>query len=120
MSGGAVTSTDVTATPPVGEVLRGELRDQLVGALQRVPEIAGRELTLRPLSGGITNRNFLVDASGTADRWVIRLAGNDTHLLGISREVQPASTLPSRPAQRELQRRRRADPDRRLGVRRHG
>ena len=81
------------ATPPVGEVLRGELRDQLVGALQRVPEIAGRELTLRPLSGGITNRNFLVDAAGTADRWVMRLAGNDTHLLGISREVEHAATV---------------------------
>jgi thiamine kinase-like enzyme len=81
------------ATPPVGDVLRGELRDQLVGALQRVPEIAGRGLTLRPLSGGITNRNFLVDAAGTADRWVIRLAGNDTHLLGISREVEHAATV---------------------------
>jgi thiamine kinase-like enzyme len=92
MSGDDVTATP-PATPPVGEVLRGELRDQLVGALQRVPEIAGRELTLRPLSGGITNRNFLVDAAGTADRWVIRLAGNDTHLLGISREVEHAATV---------------------------
>ena len=81
------------ATPPVGEVLRGELRDELVGALQRVPELRGRELTLRPLTGGITNRNFLVDAAGTADRWVMRLAGNDTHLLGISREVEHAATL---------------------------
>ena len=30
--------------------------------MQRVPELAGRELTLTALSGGITNRNFLVDA----------------------------------------------------------
>jgi thiamine kinase-like enzyme len=65
----------------------------LVGALQRVPEIAGRELTLRPLTGGITNRNFLIEAAGAADRWVIRLAGNDTHLLGISREVEHAATI---------------------------
>jgi len=79
--------------PPVGEIVTGELRDQLVGAMQRVPEIAGQKLTLRPLSGGITNRNFLVEAAGTADRWVIRLAGNDTHLLGISREVEHAATV---------------------------
>ena len=76
-----------------GEVLRGELRDQLVGAMQRVPELAGRELTLTALSGGITNRNYLVAAAGARDRYVVRLAGNDTHLLGISREVELAATV---------------------------
>jgi thiamine kinase-like enzyme len=79
--------------PPIGEILRGELRDELVGAMQRVPELAGRDLTLRPLTGGITNRNFLVEAAATDERWVIRLAGNDTHLLGISREVEHAATV---------------------------
>src|SRR4051794_35275683 len=76
-----------------GEVLRGELHDELVAALHRLPELAGRDLTLTALSGGITNRNFRVDASGTHERWVIRLAGNDTHLLGISREVEHAATV---------------------------
>jgi thiamine kinase-like enzyme len=76
-----------------GAVLRGELHDELVGAMQRVPELAGRELTLTALSGGITNRNFLVTVDGAADRYVIRLAGNDTHLLGISREVEYAATV---------------------------
>ena len=51
------------------------------------------DLTLTALSGGITNRNFRVDAAGTDDRWVIRMAGNDTHLLGISREVEHAATV---------------------------
>jgi thiamine kinase-like enzyme len=74
-------------------VLRGELRDQLVGAMQRVPEVAGRELRLSALSGGITNRNYLVEAGGAGGRYVIRLAGNDTHLLGISREVEHAATV---------------------------
>jgi thiamine kinase-like enzyme len=83
---------NVTA-PSVGGIFRGELRDELVRAMQRVPELAGRDLTLRALSGGITNRNFLVEAAGTAERWVIRLAGNDTHLLGISREVEHAATV---------------------------
>ena len=75
------------------EVLRGELRDELVGALQRVPELAGRDIVLTALSGGITNRNFLVVVQGQRDRYVIRLAGNDTHLLGISREVEHAATV---------------------------
>ncbi len=61
--------------------------------MQKVPELAGRELTLTPISGGITNRNFRVDAAGTGGAWVIRLAGNDTHLLGISREVEHAATV---------------------------
>jgi thiamine kinase-like enzyme len=74
-------------------ILRGPLHDDLVRALQRVPEISGRDLTLTALTGGITNRNFRVDAAGTDDRWVIRLAGNDTHLLGISREVEYAATV---------------------------
>ena len=76
--------------------LRGELYEQLVAALQRVPETAGRALTLTALSGGITNRNYLIvpgDAAEPTDRYVIRLAGNDTHLLGISREVEHAATV---------------------------
>ena len=73
--------------------LHGEVYDELVRTLQRVPELAGRELTLTALSGGITNRNFRVDASRTSERWVLRLAGNDTHLLGISREVEHAATV---------------------------
>ena len=73
--------------------LRGALRDQLVAAMQRVPELAGVELTLTALTGGITNRNFLVTLAGRPDKYVIRLAGNDTHLLGISREVEHAATV---------------------------
>jgi len=67
--------------------------DALAGVLRRVPDVAGAALTLSPLSGGITNRNFLVEATGVGGRWVLRLAGNDTHLLGISREVEHAATV---------------------------
>jgi thiamine kinase-like enzyme len=77
----------------VDEEPGGELRNQLVAALQRVPETAGRELILTAVSGGITNRNYLITASGTDERYVIRLAGNDTYLLGISREVEHAATV---------------------------
>jgi thiamine kinase-like enzyme len=75
------------------EAVTGELARELVAALQRAPEVAGHELTLTPLSGGITNHNFLVSAPDLAGRYVIRLAGNDTHLLGISREVEHAATV---------------------------
>jgi thiamine kinase-like enzyme len=77
------------------DTLHGPLYEELVRAMQKVPEIAGRDLTLTALSGGITNRNFRVDAAGTDERWVIRMAGNDTHLLGISREVEHAATVMS-------------------------
>jgi thiamine kinase-like enzyme len=76
-----------------GPIVGGELHTELVAALGRVPELAGLSLRLAVLSGGITNRNFLVEADGTPTRWVVRLAGNDTHLLGISREVELAATV---------------------------
>ncbi len=75
------------------DILHGELHDELVGAMQRVPELSGKRLTLVALSGGITNRNYRVDVAGQQERFVIRLAGNDTHLLGISREVEHAATV---------------------------
>ena len=69
------------------------LEQDLIASLQVVPEIAGRKVTLTALSGGITNRNFLVELAGERERYVVRLAGNDTHLLGISREVEHAATV---------------------------
>jgi thiamine kinase-like enzyme len=69
------------------------LEQDLIAALQVVPEIAGRRVTLTALSGGITNRNFLIDLAGEREKYVMRLAGNDTHLLGISREVEHAATV---------------------------
>jgi thiamine kinase-like enzyme len=69
------------------------LRNVLVEALRRVPDLASGELAFTSLSGGITNRNYLVTIADRADRYVVRLAGNDTHLLGISREVEHAATV---------------------------
>jgi thiamine kinase-like enzyme len=82
-----------SGTTPTETAGRGELHAELVAALRRVPDLTEHDLTLVPLSGGITNRNFLVSAEGLTDRWVLRLAGNDTHLLGISREVELAATV---------------------------
>src|SRR4051812_17652954 len=46
----------------------------------------GRQLELTPLGGGITNHNFRVDVDG--ERFVLRIAGADTGLLGIDREAE--------------------------------
>jgi thiamine kinase-like enzyme len=80
-------------TPAVDDELRGALREQLTSALQRLPELAGGQLTFIPLSGGITNRNFLITGAADGSKLVVRVAGNDTHLLGISREVEHAATV---------------------------
>jgi thiamine kinase-like enzyme len=40
----------------------------------------------RPLEGGITNRNYLVALGG--NRYVIRVPGKDTSLLGIDRDAE--------------------------------
>jgi aminoglycoside phosphotransferase (APT) family kinase protein len=95
------------------EVLAVDSRDRLLLALDLLPELTGRALTLTALSGGITNRNFQVEAEGTSDRWVIRMPGNDTHLLGIDRDAEHAATVaadavglatpgPSRPCHNDL------------------
>jgi thiamine kinase-like enzyme len=80
-------------TDETGGIVHGELAAELTRAMQQVPELAGASLTLTTISGGITNRNFRVDVAGRSERFVIRLAGNDTHLLGISREVEHAATV---------------------------
>jgi thiamine kinase-like enzyme len=46
----------------------------------------GRRLTIEPLGGGITNRNFRVDCEGQI--YVLRIGGKDTHLLGIDRRAE--------------------------------
>jgi thiamine kinase-like enzyme len=59
-------------------------------AIARVPQWAGAsDLKATPLGGGITNSNFRIDAGG--ESFVLRIAGADTELLGIDREVEFAA-----------------------------
>jgi thiamine kinase-like enzyme len=53
----------------------------------------GRTFELEPLGGGITNRNFLVELDGEAGRYVLRIGGRDTALLGIDRRVEHEASL---------------------------
>jgi thiamine kinase-like enzyme len=46
----------------------------------------GRSYQFEPLGGGITNHNFLVEVDG--ERFVLRVGGKDTELLGIDRKAE--------------------------------
>ena len=52
-------------------------------AVARASVWRGRAITLSPLSGGLTNENYLVDAG--EERYVMRLPGASTELLSIDR-----------------------------------
>jgi thiamine kinase-like enzyme len=52
----------------------------------------GRQARLEMLSGGITNRNVKVSLDGEGP-YVLRIAGRDTELLGIDRQVEHEATL---------------------------
>ena len=49
----------------------------------------GRELAVEPLGGGITNHNFRIQFDG--ERFVLRIGGKDTDLLGIDRRAEYAA-----------------------------
>jgi thiamine kinase-like enzyme len=61
--------------------------DELVRIVQTLtPQLGEPEGESRPLEGGITNRNYLVTLGG--NRYVIRVPGKDTSLLGIDRSAE--------------------------------
>ena len=61
-------------------------------ALARVPFfVSAKNVKTAPLTGGITNLNYKVEADGKA--YVLRITGADTDLLGISRDVEYAANL---------------------------
>jgi len=61
-------------------------------AIARVPMWANaNDLQISPLGGGITNSNYRVDTGG--ESFVLRIAGADTELLGISRDHEHAANL---------------------------
>ena len=52
----------------------------------------GQDVNLTPLSGGLTNENFLVEVAGTGERYVMRLPGASTELLSIDRANEVHNT----------------------------
>ena len=63
---------------------------RLEAAVERV--WPGRSPRLEELSGGITNHNVKVSFDGEGP-YVLRIAGRDTELLGIDRQVEHEATL---------------------------
>lgn len=62
---------------------------QLEAAIGAVPEWKGRRIVATPITVGLTNRNFRVEVE--EEVFVVRLAGIDTHLLGIDRASEYAA-----------------------------
>ena len=60
------------------------------GALSRVSLWRGQGVSVSPLSGGLTNENYLVEAEGK--RYVMRLPGRSTELLSIDRANEVYNT----------------------------
>ena len=60
-------------------------------AAARVSLWRGRPLSISPLSGGLTNENYLVELEGT--KYVMRLPGKSTELLSIDRENEVFNTI---------------------------
>ena len=60
--------------------------------MRRVPFLAqAKGLVTTPLTGGITNLNFKIDADGKS--YVLRITGANTDKLGIRRDVEHAANL---------------------------
>ena len=57
--------------------------------IDSIPEMSGKHASVEPLHGGITNRNYLVKTAD--DQFVLRIAGENSGMLGIDRAVEYAS-----------------------------
>jgi len=60
-------------------------------AVSRVSLWRGHEVSVSPLSGGLTNENYLVEAAG--ERYVMRIPGASTELLSIDRANEVHNTM---------------------------
>ena len=63
---------------------------KLESILARLPEDVREGLVVRPLGGGMTNQNYLLDRNG--ETFVLRVFGEDTQLLGIDRPRERTCT----------------------------
>jgi thiamine kinase-like enzyme len=53
-------------------------------AVSKVDDWKGRNISIHPLSGGLTNTNFKVEVDGTS--YFVRVPGADTELLAVNRD----------------------------------
>jgi thiamine kinase-like enzyme len=77
----------------VPQCLRGAtlpVPPDIASILSKIPELAG-PTTVTPLTGGITNHNYRVEAGGRT--YVLRIAGQNTAQLGIDRDREHACAV---------------------------
>jgi thiamine kinase-like enzyme len=67
------------------------MEDEVLELLRSVPGWEAAELTVTPITTGLTNRNFRVDVAGEG-RYVVRLPGERTDVLGIDRSCEAEAT----------------------------
>lgn len=77
------------------------LSNKIIALLHELPGWSRAQISLRVLSGGITNRNFVAEIDGSL--YVVRIPGERTEVLGINREheaqaAQRAANLGIAPA----------------------
>src|ERR1051325_4428362 len=58
----------------------------LESVIEKLPALQNREVVVKPLAGGLTNRNYRVECDG--EIYVLRIAGEESALLGIRREQE--------------------------------
>ena len=65
-----------------------DLEAEARGLVGLIPRLRGKEVKVRPLKGGLTNRNYRLDWE--SDRFVLRVMGDNSRLLGIDRHAEHA------------------------------
>ncbi len=76
------------SVPKALELEKQEMEEEVRALFPLMPALVEREVTLKVLGGGLTNRNFLVKTATAT--YVLRIAGVGTELLGIDREREVA------------------------------
>jgi thiamine kinase-like enzyme len=66
-------------------------RGAIEALVSQVPQWAGRAVVLTPLHGGITNTNYVATVDG--NRFVVRVPGERTELLGIDRANEAEAAI---------------------------
>jgi thiamine kinase-like enzyme len=65
-----------------------DLEAEATALVAQIPQLRGKQVRVRPLKGGLTNRNYRLDCEG--ERFVLRVMGDNSKLLGIDRQAEHA------------------------------
>lgn len=69
----------------------GIVDQEIQRLIDLVPAWRGQTVVVTPLSGGLTNQNFRINAG--SESFVLRIGGENSHLLGIDRRCEHACSM---------------------------